>query len=131
MREGEVMTRVLIVEDEEVVLILAQSVLEEHGYQTQTAGDLAGASALLESEDAPDCLFTDINLGGESGLDLAARAREILPSILVLYTTGAAITDGMRARMVEGSDILPKPYRVEDMVEALARLLERGPALST
>jgi len=69
-----------------------------------------------------DVLFTDIHLRGEihAGLEAAKRARERQPDLAVLYATGQAITDGMRAMMVENSAVLEKPYTVEQLQTALS-----------
>jgi len=69
-------------------------------------------------------LFTDINMGEDSGLDLAVASREMKPSLKVLYTTGAGVTDGMRVRMVEGSAFLSKPYRLDDLIKAVDDILK-------
>jgi FixJ family two-component response regulator len=41
----------------------------------------------------------------------------------VLYTSGRAITDGMKALFVENSDFLPKPYTDHALIDAIAKLL--------
>jgi CheY-like chemotaxis protein len=81
------MGTVLLVEDEEIVLILAESTLQEHGFKTNTAADIASAMALLAADEPFDCLFTDINLDGD-GLELAERFCAKYPAAAVLYTTG-------------------------------------------
>ncbi len=59
-----------------------------------------------------DALFTDIYLKTAvlGGCDLAHRAIELRPELRVLYTTGNAVTDKMKALFVEGSGFLCKPY---------------------
>jgi CheY-like chemotaxis protein len=115
---------VLIVEDEAQVLLLAQSYLEEHGHKTFSASTDAEASAILESDERIDVLFTDLGLREhlEAGLELAKLAVERRPALKVLYTTGQAVTDGMRALFVEKSAMLPKPYTVEQLLGGLSML---------
>ena len=116
------MLRVLVVEDEETVLMLVQSALDEHGVDCRTATNMAGALALLDETKDFDALFTDIELGEESGLDLADAFRRYCPDAPVLYTTGQAVNDGLKARMVVRSSLLSKPYKISDLMEALNTL---------
>jgi CheY-like chemotaxis protein len=116
------MATVLIVEDEDQVRVLAESYLREQGHQTVSAANAEEALAVFEVVERIDVLFTDINLHGDihSGLDVAKQARERQPDLAVLYATGQAVTDGMRAMMVENSAVLEKPYTVEQLQTALS-----------
>lgn len=118
------MAIVLVVEDEDQVLVLAESYLQERGYETLSATTADGALAILESEQSIDLLFTDLGLYDEinAGVELARRAKELRPELKILYTTGRSITDGLRALLVEDSAILEKPYTVEDLIAALDTL---------
>jgi DNA-binding NtrC family response regulator len=118
------MATVLIVEDEAQVLMLAESYLQEHGHETLSASTVTGATTLLDGPDEIELLFTDIGLQDdlEAGLKLAARAIERRPALKVLYTTGQAVTDGMKAQFVPKSAILVKPYTVDQLLPALAML---------
>ena len=108
------MASVLIVEDEAQVLMLAESYLQEHGHQTLSASTVTGATTLLNGDEQIDLLFTDIGLQDdlEAGLKLATGAIERRPGMKVLYTTGQAVTDGMKAQFVPKSALLVKPYCV-------------------
>jgi CheY-like chemotaxis protein len=57
---------VLIIEDEDQVRVLAESVLREHEHRTLSASTAEQALALLESEEVIDLLFTDIGLHGRA-----------------------------------------------------------------
>ena len=71
------------------------------------------------SQNSPevDVLFTDLDLIGDihAGISLADE-----PKLKVLYTTGRAITDGMKARFVPGSGVLEKPYTVDQLRTSLS-----------
>jgi CheY-like chemotaxis protein len=114
---------ILVVEDEPTVRALAESNIQELGFETLSAASAREAIALLEEHDAIFLLFTDIGLpdGPESadGLELARHAVELRPGLRVLYTTGAAQTDGMTALFVEGAAFLPKPYTRDSLIEAI------------
>jgi ActR/RegA family two-component response regulator len=83
-----------------------------------------GAITLLDGTNPIDLLFTDLGLHDdlEAGLKLATSAVEKRPEIKVLYATGQAITDGMRAQFVPHSDVLPKPYTVDQILASLSSL---------
>ena len=116
------MATVLIVEDEDQVRVLAESYLREQGHQTVSAATAEEAQAVFEVVTRIDVLFIDINLRGEihAGLDVAKCARERQADLAVLYATGQAVTDGMRAMMVENSAVLEKPYTVDQLQTALS-----------
>jgi DNA-binding NtrC family response regulator len=115
------MAVVLVVEDEEQVRVLAESYLQEHGHQTVSAATVDEALALLGIGEPIELLFTDLGLKDDlqAGLKLAKTAIEHRPGLKVLYTTGQAVTDGMKVMMVDGSALLPKPYTVDQLQSIL------------
>ena len=120
------MAKVLIVEDEAMVLVLAESVIQSAGYETISAASLSEATALVSSKDGHlDLVFTDINLGddAEGGVQIGHLVRQQRPAVPVLYTSGRNLTDGLKEMLVDRSDFLPKPYTDTQLLEALAALL--------
>jgi DNA-binding NtrC family response regulator len=119
------MAVVLVVEDDEQVRVLAESVLQETGYAVIAATGIEGATALLASDQPIDLMFIDINLGNdlEAGLRVAREAKELRPELRILYTTGAGINAGMKAMFVEPFLFLAKPYTVEQLTKSIEFLL--------
>jgi CheY-like chemotaxis protein len=120
------MATILIVEDQEQILMLAKSFLEEQGHKTLSAATADEALAILTGSEAVDALFVDIILNGDmqAGIELAKRAVELKPRLKVVYSTGLSVTDGMKALFVPGSDVLEKPYTVDQLLTSLSvRLL--------
>jgi DNA-binding NtrC family response regulator len=119
------MAAILIVEDDEQVRVLAESVLQEAGHTVVAATGVEGATALLEAEQEFDILFIDLNLGNdlEAGLRVAHDAKNTRPKLSVLYTTGAGVNAGMKALFVEPYLFLPKPYTFEQLTKSVAFLL--------
>jgi two-component system, cell cycle sensor histidine kinase and response regulator CckA len=115
---------ILIVEGDTQVRVLAESYLKEQGHHTLSAATVVEALAVLEGagEMDIDLLFTDIELQDDvqAGLDLARRAVEPQPELRVLYTSGHAATDGMKALFVDNSAFLPKPYTVDQLQTILS-----------
>jgi CheY-like chemotaxis protein len=117
---------ILVVEDEPTVLALAVSIIEDDlGYAALSAANAKEALALLD-QDEIDLLFTDVNLpdGPDAidGLELARRAVEMRPGLPVIYTSGGGQTDGLGALLVDGSTFLQKPYKKEDLLQAVKGL---------
>jgi CheY-like chemotaxis protein len=111
---------VLIVEDEPDLRVLAESNIADFGYTTLSAGNGNEAMVLLEEDKRIVLLFTDINMpDGHDGLELARCAIELRPGLRVLYTSGAAPTDGMTALFVEGATFLQKPYTRAELMQAV------------
>jgi len=119
------MAVVLIVEDEEQVRVLAESIIRDRGHTTLSAGTPEQAIALLESDQKIELLFTDLGLHEDlqAGLTLAQEAVKRTPHLPVLYTTGQGITDGMRALFVERNGFIAKPYTADQLYTAIDNLL--------
>jgi DNA-binding NtrC family response regulator len=123
---------VLVVEDDEQVRVLAESIIQDAGYRTVSASCVDEALALLAGDISIEILFTDIALAGDAsgGLTVAQKARELRPKLCVLYTTGEGVTDGTKAMFVEGAAFLPKPYTADLLTQAVREVLDNsGPPL--
>ena len=93
------MVTVLIVEDQEQILMLVKSFLEEHGHKTLSAATADEALAILTGSEAVDALFVDIILNGDmqAGIELAKRAVELKPRL-----KGGVLHRTVRDRWHEG-----------------------------
>jgi CheY-like chemotaxis protein len=109
--------KVLIVEDEPLILCVAQAEFEDAGYEVIAAADGQEALAALESHPDVDVLFTDIRIPGAlDGWALARSARQLVPGLAVIYATGFSQDQGLP---VEGSLFFMKPYRLSRIIEAV------------
>jgi CheY-like chemotaxis protein len=93
--------------------------LEAHNAET--------ALAILSGTESVDLLFTDVMMpGGTLGPQLAQRARELRPSIDVLFTTGYAENSVLAVgAALPASEVIAKPYRSEDLAMRIRHLLDR------
>ncbi|MFN3537792.1 MAG: response regulator [Brevundimonas sp.] len=82
--------RVLVVEDETLVLFTLEAELTRAGFEVVMASDPAGARARLDEEGAEiDGLVVDLNLSAEeTGFDVSRHARVINPDMTVIYISG-------------------------------------------
>ena len=111
------MAKVLLVEDEMLVRELAYEDLSDAGHDVTTAGTGDEALALLRDGAAFDVLFTDIRMPGDvDGWQLALEARQLIPGLKVIYATGLNDDTG---RMQPGERMLTKPYRKNELLDAL------------
>jgi CheY-like chemotaxis protein len=116
---------VLLVEDEEDVRRLANTVLARHGYKVLAAAD--GLEALRISSDHPDeihLLITDVVMPNMSGRELAGRMRSLRPGIKVLYMSGYTDDAVVRHGVLDATDhFLQKPFTVSSFVSKVRELL--------
>ncbi|HEX8568554.1 MAG TPA: PAS domain S-box protein, partial [Caulobacteraceae bacterium] len=123
---GSSSSRVLLVEDDELVRAYARMVLEELGFETVEARTGAEAVAALVSGQPFDLVFSDVVMpGGMSGRDLAMEAGRLRPDLPVLLTSGYEQEFG---RSSEGPPLLRKPYRPSQLAEAVRSVMCRAAA---
>jgi two-component system cell cycle sensor histidine kinase/response regulator CckA len=119
--------RILVVEDEELVLALFQAILKKAGYDVVCASSGAQAVTMFDADHGSfDLLITDLALPGMTGQALAAHARKARPDIKLIFSTGA-ITDAPKKAVEEfnGSMFLPKPFGFEELVEIVNKALKK------
>jgi PAS domain S-box-containing protein len=118
---------ILVAEDDDAVRDSVVALLAQLGYTVLQAHDAAAALAVIESGAAIDLLFTDVIMPGNlRSPELAAKARQLLPDIAVLYTSGYtenAIVHG--GRLDEGLELLSKPYSGDVLARKLRQVLQR------
>jgi two-component system cell cycle sensor histidine kinase/response regulator CckA len=117
---------ILFVEDEATVRAVGVRALEQAGYRVISARD--GNEALRLAERYPgsiDLLVTDISMPAITGIELAARLRQVRPDTRVLYITGYAGDDVHRDLSDRrGAAILEKPFAPADLACAVRDLLD-------
>ncbi|SAI69413.1 two-component hyrid sensor and regulator [Bordetella ansorpii] len=116
---------VLVVEDDEEVRATVVDLLSELGYRVLRAKDAGSALAIIESGMPMDLVFTDVVMPGPlRSPELARKARERLPNVAVLFTSGYtdnAIVHG--GRLDEGIELLSKPYTREALARKIRHVL--------
>ena len=116
---------VLVVEDDEQVRGTVVDLLTEIGYRVLKAKDAQSAWTIVESGVPIDVLFTDVVMPGAlRSPELARKARERLPNLAVLFTSGYtenAIVHG--GRLDEGVELLSKPYSRDALVRKIQFVL--------
>lgn len=119
---------VLLVEDEALIASVLEDALEDGGFAVMVAH--SGQAALDAIDEASDTLagvITDIRLGvGLNGWEVARHARELNPTIPVVYMTGDSIHDH-GSLGVPDSVVLQKPFAPAQLITAIATLINQAP----
>lgn len=115
--------RVLIVDDENMLLTMAETIFGEYGYQVVTANTGQKALALLSKEDGKvDLLVTDLVMPAMSGRELIERARQLHPGIKILCMSGCMLSPEQQA----GLTYLQKPFTSRDLLARARHVLGAG-----
>ncbi len=118
---------VLVVEDDpDVAEYLRLVLVRKAGMRVDVATDVEVATDILRRVEI-DVLLTDIELPGCSGLELAMRARQLLPSIPIAVMTAHTSADfAVTAHRCCADEFLVKPIRAAILVSTIIRLAQRG-----
>lgn len=112
--------RVLIVDDEPSVRMVARLMLERTGHAVEEAGDAAGAVSRIESGPLPAVVLLDVTLPDRPGTDLVSELRRLAPDVRIVLTSGLPED----AVPNHGADsYLHKPFTKEQLVTAVRGLL--------
>lgn len=111
--------RILVVEDEMLVLLNVEDLLADLGCKSVSAAATVDQALALIDAQAFDAAMIDVNLGGGKSYAVAdALTARGVPFVFSTGYSGQSLNDDYRDRPVLG-----KPYRNADLVEVLARLL--------
>ena len=113
-------TRVLVVEDEEVIRGLVDQVLRAEGYEVLLAAD--GDEAIeLAARTHVDVLLTDLTMPGIGGHELAERLRVDTPALKVMFMSGFA--EFSAASLPPATAFLEKPFTFSMLSERMRDLI--------
>jgi len=116
--------RVLIIDDEENIRRTMVVVLESVGHEIVSAESRSAALKQLESG-VFDVAFLDLNLNGESGMDLLPELLKVNPQLeVIVFTAYASIETAVEAMRRGAVDYVPKPFTPEQIRQVMARLVQ-------
>lgn len=121
---------VLIVDDDDQVRQMLKRVLLYSKFNVLDAGT-AEEGIAISSESRPDVVVADVRLPGMSGIQMVHRLRAgpatfDLPVVLV---SGKLDDDDDSPRGIEGTQFLPKPFLISDLVQRIRAMLPLPPTL--
>jgi CheY-like chemotaxis protein len=116
----------LVVEDEEMVRLLACRVLRERGYTVHEASHGAEALELLDRTPLlPDLVVSDVVMPTMGGREFGSRLRERAPGLPVLYMSGFTGEDVVRRGLLEpGVPFQQKPVHPDALAKQVRDLLD-------
>ncbi len=117
------MIRILVAEDDEIILNLIKINLKKVGYSVSTAGDGVEASKLMDEEQFDLCLF-DIMLPKIDGYELLEYAKSM--EYPVIFITAMGTTDNKVRGLKSGADdYITKPFEIVEMLARVESVLRR------
>ena len=117
--------RILIVDDEEIVIRSCTRILDGSGYLVDSASN--GPDALRKVEEGNvDIVVLDIMMPKMDGLEVLRRIKELHPEVDVIMVTGLSqIQTAVKAMKLGAFDYLPKPFDPDDLEHVVQRAVER------
>ena len=116
--------RILVVDDESGILETLKILFKGEGYRVDVASSGKEAITSLDGEQ-PDLVLTDIRMGGSSGLEVLAKARDVDPELpVILMTAQASLQSAVRAVNEGAYYYLQKPFANDELLAICRRALE-------
>ena len=117
--------KILVVDDEEIVLKSCRKILEGGGHEVTTA--LSGQEALDLLEKEPiDIVFTDIKMPGMDGMEVLEKIKGKYPDVLVIIITGySTVQSAVQAMKLGAFDYIPKPFTPDEVLVVVDKALEK------
>jgi FixJ family two-component response regulator len=119
---------VFVIDDDDLVRAAIQGMLKSVGLRSETFG---AAQEFLRSKrpDGPSCLVLDVRLPGVNGLDFQRELAEAGIRIPIIFITGHGdIPMSVRAMKSGAVEFLTKPFRDQDLLDAIHQALDRDRA---
>lgn len=120
---------VFIIDDDASIRVAIQGLLKSVGLRSQA---FASAQEFLcrRTTDGPSCLVLDVRLPGLSGLDFQGQLAEAGVQIPIIFITGHGdIPMSVKAMKSGAVEFLTKPFRDQDLLDAIRQALERDRAV--
>ncbi|MCP3939102.1 MAG: response regulator transcription factor [Actinomycetia bacterium] len=118
--------RILVVDDEQMLLDMVSDALGFAGYEVVVAADgLTALSMVLNRR--PDLVILDVNMPEPDGFQVARSLRSTDPDLPILFLTARSDIEDLRTGFEAGADdYLTKPFRLEELRLRLEALLRRS-----
>lgn len=117
--------RIMVIDDEKIVVDMAKMALEHDGYVVETF--LSGEAALSRlREETFDVVVTDFKMKGIDGMEVLRTVKELYPKTKVIMITAFANLDtAIEALRGDVFDFFPKPVKIRDLKASIERALEK------
>jgi CheY-like chemotaxis protein len=131
------MTKVLVIEDDPEVRQTLIYILEDEGYSVVTAED--GAKGVKKfASDQPDLVITDVFMPNQEGFQTIREILALKPQAKIIAASAGFGSSSPRggdkrdfylrlARQLGATEVIAKPFEVDDLVRCVKRCLSGGP----
>jgi two-component system, OmpR family, lantibiotic biosynthesis response regulator NisR/SpaR len=123
MREGNVMIRILAVDDDREILTLMKRALEREGYEVDTVED--PNTLQTETLERYQLILLDVMMPGTDGFTLCRRIRELVDCPILFVTAKTEEKDLMYGLGIGGDDYIVKPFGIGELRARVAAHLRR------
>ncbi len=125
------MRQILIIEDEAAIRDVMSRALRMHGYEVHLAKDGAEGLALWDAVH-PDAVVTDVHMPNVDGIETIMALRSRDPNVRIVAVSGGDSRASFLALDSAGdlgaTRVLPKPFRPDELAEAVRSVLDGGGA---
>jgi CheY-like chemotaxis protein len=119
---------ILVVEDNHAVRRMVSRVLTRGGYNVVDSESFTNAVALAEAHEDLSLLFTDINLQGSNGIQVATAVRKLIPDIPVLFTSGNSPHAIREQHFPQGRiGFIQKPFLPKSLIQKVKETIGTSP----
>lgn len=117
--------RLLLIEDDQLLLRSLSAVMREENYAVDTAGD--GEAGLLKATESDyDCIVLDGMLPVFDGWEVLRRLRPVKSTPVLMLTARDAVPDRVRGLDAGADDYLTKPFDSEELLARIRALIRRS-----
>ncbi|MEM7386990.1 MAG: ATP-binding protein, partial [Verrucomicrobiota bacterium] len=123
---------ILVVDDESVVRMVAESILRRHGYTVRSAS--GGQEALAEIaafRETIDAVLLDLTMPGMTGLEVLEKVKSSYRDLPIIICSGYVLEVESLDEDKRPDGIVQKPYKLDDLLVELRRVLAAGEASIT
>ena len=126
------MPRVLVVEDDAQLQVLAVRVLRTYGYEADVAADGREAKRLAAKVPPPDLVLMDLALPDQDGIEVTRDLKAANPNLVIVAVSAHAMaSDRERARAAGCDGFLTKPYQIDQLIQVVRTALGEAGAAQT
>ena len=117
------MKKILVIDDEAMIVDVMKVILEDMGYQvTGFQNSQEGETDALKNN--YDLILVDVRMPEKNGIDLMHEVKAKYPDLPVVIITGYPLAYPPEKAMAEGADgYIAKPFRINQIDKLLAKLL--------
>ena len=114
------MSRILVIDDEQVIRDALARLLEHHDYQVTTAADIEAAVA--QGPDLFDFIIADLKLPGAEGVDIIEHAPDVPVLVMTSYASVKSAVDSMKRGAI---DYIAKPFDHDELLLIVERAVRQ------